>query len=115
MLLVHLGTPEEGDAFLAPRWPEARAVSDPAQGLYEAFGLGQGSPGQLFGPRVLLAGLKAMRHGVGKPVGNPLRMSGWFLIDDGELVWSHVHEHAGAPLRFDEVTAAHAGRRSSST
>jgi hypothetical protein len=103
---VHLGTPAEGDAFLGERWPEARAVSDPDQQLYSALGLGRGRLGQLFGPRVLLAGLKARRFGVGKPVGDPLVMSGWFLVEGGRVVWEHRHEHAGAERRYDELAAA---------
>ena len=89
MLLVSLGSPEESEAFFSARWAEARAVSDDQEELYEAFGLKQASVAQLFAPRVFLAGLKAARHGVGTPVGNPLRMSGWFLIDEGAVVWSH--------------------------
>ena len=106
LLLVHLGTPVEGDAFLGERWPEARAVSNAGQELYRAFGLGRGRLTQLFGPRVLLAGLKARRFGVGKPVGDPLIMSGWFLVDDGRVTWSHIHEHAGVERRYDELAVA---------
>ncbi len=103
---MHLGTPDQGDAFLEERWPEARAASDPDQQLYRAFGLGRGSLGQLLSPKVLLAGLKARRHGVGKPVGDPTVMSGWYLVDDGRVVWEHRHEHAGAERRYDELRAA---------
>ncbi|MFT5079549.1 MAG: hypothetical protein ACI84E_000189 [Planctomycetota bacterium] len=106
---MHLGTPTEGDTFLGERWPEARAVSDPNQELYPAFGLGRGRIGQLFGPRALWAGLKARRFGVGKPVGDPLVMSGWFLVKDGRVIWNHIHAHAGEARRFDELAAAHAG------
>jgi hypothetical protein len=103
---VHLGTPAEGDAFLGERWPEARAVSAADQELYRAFGLGRGRLGQLFGPRALLAGLKARRFGVGKPVGDPLVMSGWFLVVNGRVTWSHVHEHAGVERRYAELDVA---------
>lgn len=107
-LLVHPGSPEEGEAFFASRWPEARAVSDPEGGLYEAFGIGRGSARQLVGPRALAAWLKAVLsgHGFGKPAGDPRRMSGWFLVHDRRIVWSHVHEHAGAPRRWGELEAS---------
>ena len=36
MLFVHLGTPEDGEQFFGSRWPEARAVSDEREVLYEA-------------------------------------------------------------------------------
>ena len=103
---MHLGSPDEGDAFLEERWPGARAASDPDQHLYSAFGLGRARLGQLLSPGVVVAGLKAMRHGVGKPVGDPLVMSGWFLVHGGRVVWEHRHEHAGAPRRYEELRAA---------
>lgn len=103
-----MGSAQDGEDFLDKRWPEARAVSDPGEQLFEAFGLGRGSVGQLFGPSVVWEGMKAFAqgHGIGRPVGNPLRMSGWFLVDEGAVVWRHVHEHAGAPRRYDELRAA---------
>ncbi|MDF1800630.1 MAG: hypothetical protein P1V81_15745 [Planctomycetota bacterium] len=105
---MHLGTPDEADAFLGERWPEARAVSDPDRKLYRAFGLGRWSVFQLFAPRVLLAGLRARGFGVGKPVGDPMARSGWFLVEDGRVTWSQVHAHAGEARRFDELVAAYA-------
>ena len=114
VLLVHLGTPEDGATFFDERWPEARAVSDENEEFYEAFGLKQASIGQLISPRVWLEGFKAVRNGVGKPVGNPMRMSGWFLIDEGSIAWSHIHEHAGAPLQFEECDAAYRALRKGS-
>lgn len=102
---MHLGSTEDGDEFLARRWPEARAVSDPEEELYEGFGLERGSAGQLLGPRVLWAGLKSTLsgHGFALPAQNPVRMSGWFLVNDGQVVWSHLHEHSGAPRRYGEL------------
>lgn len=120
VLLVHMGTPEDGASFFAERWPEARAVSDASKQLYAAFGLTPGSLGQLFGARVFLAGLDAaMRgHGIGRPVGDPMMMSGWFLVDGPSVLWEHVHEHAGAPRSWDElerVRASASGERAPAT
>jgi hypothetical protein len=102
---VHLGSPEEGDEFLAKRWPEARAVSDPDEVLYDGFGLARGTLGQLLGPRVLWAGLKSTLsgHGFAMPAQDAVRMSGWFLVNDGQVVWSHRHEHSGAHRRYEEI------------
>jgi hypothetical protein len=104
-----MGPPEEGEAFFAERWPEARAVSDETRILYAAFGLQRGSMGQLFGPRVWWAGLKAalLGHGIGAPVGDPRMLSGWFLVQDREVRWHHCHEHAGAERRWKELTEAY--------
>lgn len=102
-----MGSPEEGERFFAERWPEARAVSDDDKRLYRTFGLARGSLGQLFGLTVFAAGLRSIRWGVGRPVGDPLMMSGWFLVDrSGAISWSHRHEHAGAERRWGELAAA---------
>jgi len=105
-----MASPAEADAFFDERWPEARAVSDEGKELYRAFGLTQGSLGQLLGPRVFAAGLRAALrgHGVGRPVGDPRMLSGWFLVRDRNVVWSHPHEHAGAPRRWGELAQARA-------
>jgi hypothetical protein len=108
-----MGSPQEGEHFFRERWPEARAVSDEAKELYAAFGLSRGTLGQVLGPRVLWAGLgAALRgHGLGKPVGDPLMLSGWFLVDEGAVVWSDVHAHAGASGRYEEAARAAKIRR----
>ena len=103
-----MGSPEEGKLFFDERWPEARAVSDPEKELYAGFGLARGSAGQLLGPRVLWAGLQAALrgHGVGKPVGDPRMMSGWFLVHGSRVLWEHIHKHAGDMRRFDDAARA---------
>ena len=106
VLLVHPARPDQADRFLSSRWPEARAVSDPGKKLFRAFGLGRGSVGQLFGPATILAGVRALKYGVGTPTGDPLVMSGWFLVADDAIAWEHVHEHAGAPRQFEAAAAA---------
>ena len=109
-----MGNPDEGARFLEERWPEARAVSDEKKELYGAFGLSRGSLGQLLGPRVFLAGLQSALkgHGIGKPVGDPIQMSGWFLVDRKKILWRHVHEHAGAPRRWEALEDAWSAARS---
>ena len=108
-----MGSPEAGHDFLEKRWPEARAVSDDDESLYDAFGLTNASMGQLFGPSVFKSGLQAMLrgNGIGLPVGNPLRMSGWFLVHENEIVWSHVHEHAGSERDYEGLERAIADLR----
>ena len=107
-----MGSPAEGERFFDERWPEARAVSDTERVLYAGFGLERGRFGQLLGPRAVWAGVRAALrgHGVGRPVGDPMMMPGWFLVHDETVIWQHVHDHAGAPARFDEVTSALAAR-----
>ena len=63
------------------------------------------------GPAIWWRGLRALLsgHGVGRPTGDPLQMSGHFLVHDHAIVWQHVHAHSGDALRADEIRAA-AGR-----
>ena len=98
VVLVHSASPEEGEAFFAKRWPGALALSDPQKHLYAAFGLQRGRLGQFAGPRAVWAALKGLvgGHGVGKPQGDPLMMSGRFLIHERSIVWRDLHDHAGA-------------------
>jgi hypothetical protein len=109
VLIVHMGSPEEGERFFAERWPEARAVSDETKDLYAAFSLRRGTVGQLLGPKVWVAGLKAALggYGLGAPVGDPLMLSGWYLVRGGEVLWHHRHEHAGAERRWGELEEAY--------
>ncbi|MEO0652293.1 MAG: AhpC/TSA family protein [Planctomycetota bacterium] len=107
---MHSGSPAEGERFFAERWPEARAVSDPEKVLYAGFDLGRGSFGQLFGPRSFAAAFRALRFGVGRPAGDPLMLSGWFLVEaDGGVVWSHRHDFAGDEPRLEQLQSAFAG------
>ncbi len=92
-----MGDPRAADAFLATRWPEVTALSDPDKDLYHAFGLNRGSLASVAGPKVWVASVKAILsgHGVGRPVGDTLQMSGWFLIDGHTVRWRHVHASSG--------------------
>lgn len=105
---MHLASPQEGEAFFAQRWPEARAVSDPQHDLYRAFGLERGTAKQLFSPSNWVSGMKTLLKGhmVGLPKGDPTMMSGWFLVSGQQVVWSHVHETAGAERRWAELGQA---------
>lgn len=100
-----MGTPAEGDAFLSTRWPEARAVSDPERALYDAFGLRRASAGEVLSPRSWGSGLKAVLSGhlPGRPVGDPLVLSGQFLVRGGEVLWENRHAHPGDERRHDEL------------
>ena len=91
-----MGTPEEGEQFLAKRWPEARAVSDPDRRLFDAFGLTKGSFRQLMGLRVWAAGARAVRHGVGIPVGDPRVLAGTFVVRGADVLDADVAENSAS-------------------
>jgi hypothetical protein len=97
VLFVALGTPEEAARFFADLWPEARVICDPGRELYRGFGLGEGSLGQLIGPSVWGAGLRALLggHVAGLPGREVRQLSGAVLVEDGRVVWRHEARHAG--------------------
>lgn len=89
MLLVAQGTPEQADAFFEDRWPEARVVSDTDRRLYPAFGLRRAGLLDVLSPKVIRAFWRHRRHGVGRPVGDTLLLSGAFVVVDGTIEFEH--------------------------
>lgn len=104
-VLVHMGTPAEGDRFLERLGGgDLPRISDPDRTLYHAVGLERGTFRELFGPRNVVRAIAAARHGVGYAVGDPLQMPGTALVRDGRLV--RVHRHAFAGERPDYAALA---------
>lgn len=118
VVFVHQGTLEDGDRFFAHHWPEAHTIADPRRHLFDAFGLSQGSLGQMFGAPVWSAGLRSVLKGnfVGRPVGDPWMMPGYFLLQDGGIRWSYRPTHAGDHpdlTRIPELTGLRPGEAGS--
>lgn len=89
VLLVGQGTPDQANEFFRGRWPEARVVSDTQRQLYPAFGLRRASLLDILSPRVLRAFWRHKRHGVGRPVGDALLLSGAFVVEEGACTFEH--------------------------
>lgn len=113
VLFFFQGTPDNGKEFFDQFWPSARAVADLPRHFYDAFGLKQGSVGQMFSPRVWLCGLRAVSKGnlqpLAKPIGDPWLMPGCFLVRDGSILWRHDFLHAGDHPDFTRIPAIAAG------
>jgi hypothetical protein len=95
---VSMGRPEETAEFRAMLKSPHPFVCDPEAKLYEEFGLERGSVRQMFGAQVWKRGFQAASkgHSVGRPVGDPWRMPGEFVINTkGRIVWEHRPRHAG--------------------
>ncbi len=87
-----MATPAQAEEFREKIGSPHVFVCDPDQILFRAFGLGRGTLGQMFNPRVFARGFGAMLqgHGVGKPVGDPMQMPGAFRIEpNGEITWAY--------------------------
>ncbi|MEZ5974757.1 MAG: hypothetical protein R3F17_11700 [Planctomycetota bacterium] len=115
VLCVHPASAAEGESFFRHRWPKGRAIADPEAKLYAGFGLGRGSLGQLLGPRSALAGVRGLLsgHGVGRPRGDALLLSGSFLVTPREILWAEPHDYAGQ--RSDWPAAAQVWRTRAGT
>jgi peroxiredoxin len=97
--LVHMGEESAETARFFGRYGlgDLPRVSDPGRELYRALGLRRGRFGQLFGiacwVRAIRAGVFG-GHWVGKLVGDGFQMPGVFLVRDGRVERSFVHESA---------------------
>jgi hypothetical protein len=107
VLFVHPGRVEDGELFFGEFDPDARAIADPDAVLHQTFGLKRGSLAQMFGPAVWACGMRAGRkgHGVGRPVGDPWRMPGFFLVEGARIVGQYQSRHAGDHPDFASLLA----------
>lgn len=97
LLFIHHGTAEQGDAYFARFAPDARAVADPDQRLYRAFGLPRAPKTQLLDPRVWACGLRSTVKGFwgGGPIGDPFALPGLLLLDGDQVTWRFDPKHMG--------------------
>lgn len=107
VLLVYQGTVDEGAAFFAKFWPEARAIADPDFALYQAFGIERGGKEQFLTAGVIACGIRATLKGNfnGRPQGDTLLMPGLFLVSGDRILWHHDYRHAGDHPNFATIPA----------
>jgi len=103
IVLVHSGTEAQATAGLpAYDLQDLPRVNDPAGQLYASFAIPLGSFGQLLGPAVWWAGIKAFLRGrgIGPLQGNGLLLPGAFLVYQGNILAGRPAHHAadGEPL-----------------
>ena len=112
VVLVTQSPKEDLADFFAERWPAARAIADPARGLYSAFDVARASFGGLMGPAVWSCGVRASRRGhtqklmhtIHPPTGDPWLLSALFLIEPGGIVrWECRAKYAGDRPDYDGV------------
>jgi hypothetical protein len=108
-------TEEESEAFFRDRWPEAPVVTDPERLFFTAFRRRRGRFGELLGPAVWAAAVRAALrgHGVGRPVGDPRILPGVFLVSGERILWEQDFRHIGQRPDYAELLAAAAGGRGS--
>ena len=111
--ILHPASAEAAEAPLARAGlADLPAIADPDNAIGRALGIERGSFNAVLGPRNVLRVVPALAagHGVGYPVGDPLRMSGAFVIHRGRILHHHHHEFAGERVDFRSLLqAARAG------
>lgn len=109
LVLVHMGTEEQGRAFCARYdMQDVQRIADPGAALYRAFGLVRGRFWQLFSPEVLFRGAKVAfvdGKGVGLPVEDGFQMPGVFLLFHGEVLKSFRHRKASDRPNYLEMVS----------
>ena len=105
LLFVYMGTADDGAAFFAKAWPEARAVSDPQLHFYRGFDLGCGSLTEVMGPGPTACTFRAISKGhvPGKPIGDPWQMPGMYLVQGNQVLWEHDFAHIGDHPDFAQL------------
>jgi peroxiredoxin len=84
-------------------------ISDPEKRFYQAFGLGRGTPQQLFGLMNWIRGFQATvieGHGAEletPELGDGFQMPGVFVLHKGEIVRSYVHRFAHDRPDYEEI------------
>lgn len=74
-------------------------ISDPEKRFYRAFGLGRGTPSQLFGLMNWIRGFQAgilEGHGFsyhGEDIGDGFQMPGVFVLHEGRIKHSYLHRY----------------------
>ncbi len=84
------------------------ALADPDRVLFQAFGLGRASVGQVLGLRVWKEFFKVARFGIGKPAGDTMALGGTFLVRGSRLLASEPAEHVGHVPDFEGFARASA-------
>ncbi len=84
-------------------------IADPEKRFYKAFGLGRGTPQQLFGLMNWIRGFQATvleGHGAeleSAELGDGFQMPGVFVLNKGETIRSFIHSHAHDRPNYEEI------------
>ncbi len=106
---VGIGEPKHAQRYCGTLAPSVTCLTNKTLEAYKAFGLKQGSVGQLMGPAVLAAGARAASHGhtQGETTGNAFMLGGVFVIDQGGVIrFADYDEYAGDHPVFAHILAA---------
>lgn len=116
LVVIGQGTPAHAKHFRDQHDLDLMLLVDPDRATYKAAGAKVANVAELFGPRVVARGLKAVvgeRVVQGRTVGHPAQLGGVLVIAPGGAVtWAHLANDAGDNPPNSEVLRA--ARRASS-
>lgn len=97
VIFVYQGDPADGPAWFGPLHPGARAIADAPKRFFDAFGVERGGVREMFGPRSVACGLRAVRKGhvIGRKVGDPWTLPLVVGVRDRQVVWEYRGRYAG--------------------
>ncbi len=114
LVMVHMAADEKTAVSFFKKyklWP-VQHILDPQKQLYAAFGLGRGTPQQLFGLMNWIRGFQAgviEGHGFayhGEEMGDGFQMPGVFMLHKGKIIESFIHQNAWDRPDYDELIDA---------
>ncbi len=102
---VVMATPDQALELVEKHHLTFPVLCDPEQKAYQAFGISKGRPWQYLGPRIWLAGLRALlRGGIGKPSYDVTQMHGTVVVDTtGSVLFKHVGQHSADYTPIEKV------------
>ena len=107
LIFVHMSNYDTAkDYFDQYNFSSYYDVADPNCEIYEKFGLTKGSFGQLFGLTVMIRGVQANLQGNNwslKQIGDGFQMPGIFLIHQGKIEESFIHNKVSDKPDYDNL------------
>jgi hypothetical protein len=106
-VFVHMSDPNFGDEFFAKYFDKTvHHISDPSRSIYRSLGLYRGNIYQLFGPMTWIRGLYLgiiKGHGIGEIEGDSILLSGYFILDKGQITFSYKSESASEKFELNKI------------
>lgn len=107
-VFVHLSDPSFGDKFFGEYFNhEVSHISDPTRVLYRALKIKRGSLWQLYGLKTWYRGIVAAifkGHGGVKSIeGDVMQLGAYFILDKGQIVFSHYNGNASEQFDLDLI------------
>ncbi len=109
IVFVHLHSEEEATVFFAQYGlGDLNRISDPGHRLYDAFELKRATSSAMFDVKVwwrATFGGAIIRHGIGRPNADVMRMPGVFLIQADKILSAYRHKSMADRPNYLELTS----------